>query len=135
MYRRFYNRQGNKYGNKKVVADGIKFDSIRERNYYYFLLEKQERGEISNLRLQVPFEIVPPVKEVYVKHFVRKPDEVRDRIVQPAVHYVADFVYTVNATGLEEVVDVKSAATRKDKVYILKKKMMRAFRHIEILEV
>lgn len=131
----FRYRTGNKYGNKKVIADGITFDSIRERNYYYFLKEKESKGEISNLRLQVPYEIVPPVKKNYVKKFKRKPDELREVTVQPAVHYVADFVYTDNATGLEEVVDVKSPATRKDKVYILKKKMMRAFNGIAILEV
>ena len=135
MYnRRYWNRPANKYGNKKVVADGITFDSIRERNYYYFLLEKQRNGEISNLRLQTPFEIIPPVMETYVKHFVRKEDEVRQKCVQPAVHYIADFVYTDNATGKEVVVDVKSEITRKDKVYILKKKMMRAFNGIEIVE-
>ena len=128
-------RSRNKYGNEKVMADGFTFDSKRERNYYFFLKEKLEKGEISNLRLQVPYEIVPPVTKTYVKKFKRKPDEIRETVVQPAVHYIADFVYTDNATGLEEVVDVKSVATRKDKVYILKKKMMRAFNGIEILEV
>ena len=131
----FKYRNGNKYGNRKVVSDGITFDSIRERDYYYFLKEKERRNEISNLRLQVPYEIVPSVKKTYVKTFKRKPDEIREVTVQQAVHYVADFVYTDNATGLEEIVDVKSPATRKDKVYILKKKMMRAFNGIEILEV
>ena len=133
-FRRYAPRKG-KYGNIKAVADGITFDSTKERDYYLFLKGKQQAGEISNLRLQVEYEIVPAVKKTWVKKFKRKPDELRETTVQPAVHYIADFVYTDNATGLEEVVDVKSEATRKDKVYILKKKMMRAFNNIEIVEV
>lgn len=135
MFKHGYRHPFNKYGNKKATADGISFDSIVERNYYLYLKYRESKGEISDLRLQVPFELIPPITETYVKHFVRKPDEVRERTVQPAVHYYADFVYVDNATGKEEVVDVKSPATRKDKVYILKKKMMRAFKGIQIVEV
>ena len=131
----YWNRPRNQYGNKKVKADGKKFDSIRERNYYWLLKEREENGEISNLREQVKFEFVPPVKETYIKTFVRKPDEIRERQVQAPVNYVADFVYTDNATGEEVVVDVKSEATRRDKVYVLKKKMMLAFKGIRIKEV
>lgn len=135
MFKRGYGHPFNKYGNKKAMADGFTFDSLVERNYYWYLKEREEKGEISNLRLQVPYEIVPPVKKTYLKKFKRKPDEIREVTVQPAVHYYADFVYVDNATGKEEVVDVKSPITRKNPVYVLKKKMMRAFNGIEILEV
>lgn len=128
-------RPNNKYGNKVLNVDGQKYDSKKEYYYWLFLQDRQKKGEITNLRRQVAFEIIPEVTEEYVKHFVRKPDEVRTKVVQPAVHYMADFVYTDTKTGQEEVVDVKSEATRKDKVYILKKKMMRAFKHIVIVEV
>ena len=130
-----WKRPNNKYGNKVLNVDGQKYDSKKEYYYWLFLQDRQKKGEITNLRRQVAFEIVPEVTEEYVKHFVRKPDEVRTKVVQPAVHYMADFVYTDTKTGQEEVVDVKSEATRKDKVYILKKKMMRAFKHIVIVEV
>lgn len=133
-FRGFAYRQ-NKYGNRKAVADGYCFDSTKERDYYLYLKGRQQAGEIANLRMQVKYEIVPAVKLNMVKKFKRKPDEIKEVTVQPAVHYIADFVYTDNVTGLEEVVDVKSEATRKDKVYILKKKMMRAFKNIEIMEV
>lgn len=124
-----------KYGNKVLNVDGQKYDSKKEYYYWLFLQDRQKKGEITNLRRQVAFEIIPEVTEEYVKHFVRKPDEVRTKVVQPAVHYMADFVYTDTKTGQEEVVDVKSEATRKNNVYILKKKMMRAFKHIVIVEV
>lgn len=130
-----WKRPHNKYGNKVLNVDGQKYDSKKEYYYWLFLQDRQKKGEITNLRRQVAFEIIPEVTEEYVKHFVRKPDEVRTKVVQPAVHYMADFVYTDTKTGQEEVVDVKSEATRKDKVYILKKKMMRAFKHIVIVEV
>lgn len=130
-----WKRPNNKYGNKVLNVDGQKYDSKKEYYYWLFLQDRQKKGEITNLRRQVAFEIIPEVTEEYVKHFVRKPDEVRTKVVQPAVHYMADFVYTDTKTGQEEVVDVKSEATRKDKVYILKKKMMRAFKHIVIVEV
>jgi hypothetical protein len=124
----------NKYRNTKVTVDGMVFDSKKEANYYLFLKEKQRNGEIDNLRMQVPYELIPPVYEEEVKHLKTK-DKVVTKCVQRATHYVADFVYTVTSTGIEEVVDVKSFITRKNPEYRLKKKMMRAFKGITIMEV
>ena len=125
--------QRPKYGNKKVTLDGHTFDSRKEAKYYLYLKNLEKLGVISNLRLQVPYEIVPAIYETQTVHLKTK-DKTVEKCVQKAVHYLADFVYTVNETGKEEVVDVKSAATREDKVYILKKKMMRAFNGITIIE-
>lgn len=124
----------NKYRNTKTVVDGITFDSKKEASYYLFLKQKERDGEISNLRMQVPYEVIPEVWEDETKHLKTK-DKVVRRCVQRATHYVADFVYTVNETGEEEVVDVKSFITRKNAEYRLKKKMMRAFKGISIIEV
>lgn len=124
----------SKYKNKKTEVDGIVFDSGKEASYYRFLKEQEEAGEISNLRMQVSYEIIPAVWEDQVVHLKTK-DKVVRRCVQRATHYVADFVYTVTATGLEEIIDVKSAITRKNPAYRLKKKMMRAFHNIEIVEI
>ena len=123
-----------KYGNKKVTLDGHTFDSRKEAKYYLYLKNLEKLGVISNLRLQVPYEIVPAIYETQTVHLKTK-DKTVEKCVQKAVHYLADFVYTVTETGREEVVDVKSAATREDKVYVLKKKMMRAFNGICIVEV
>lgn len=123
-----------KYGNRKVSVDGRVFDSRKEARYYLFLKDAERKGEISDLRMQVPYEIVPAIYEDEVVHLKTK-DKIVKRCVQKAVHYVADFVYHDNATGREEVVDVKGGQATKTDVYRLKKKMMLAFNGIAITEV
>lgn len=121
----------NKYGNKKVVIDDITFASQKEANYYLYLKQREADGEISDLRLQVPYELVPAIWAEEVKQLKTKTKIVR-KCIQKAVHYVADFVYTDRATGDEVVVDTKGFRTKE---YILKRKMMLAFKGISITEV
>jgi hypothetical protein len=119
-----------KYGNKKVTQDGITFDSKKERHWYFNLSALQKAGEISDLRLQVPYELIPAIYETEEKQLKTKVKQV-PRCVQRAVRYVADFVYK-DKDGNEVVVDAKGVRTKE---YILKKKMMRAFLGITIKEV
>lgn len=121
----------NKYGNKKVVIDDITFASRKEAKYYLYLKQRETDGEISDLRLQVPYELVPAIWAEEVKQLKTKTKIVR-KCIQKAVHYVADFVYTDRATGEEVVVDTKGFRTKE---YILKRKMMLAFKGISITEV
>ena len=100
----------SKYGNKKVVIDGIKFDSKREAQRYGALQLMLKAGLISNLRLQVPYQITVNGMKV--------------------CKYIADFVY--NDNGKEIVEDVKGVRTEG---YILKKKRMRACLGVVIVEV
>ena len=120
-----------KYGNKKVEMDGILFDSKKEAVYYLHLKTRLTKGEISDLRMQVPYELLPAIYETQTVHLKTK-DKTVEKCVQKAVHYLADFVYTDIATGKETVVDTKGYKT---KDYILKKKMMRALLGITITEV
>lgn len=46
-------RGGNKYGAKKVEICGRKFDSKKEGERWLVLQDREKRGEISDLRLQV----------------------------------------------------------------------------------
>ena len=48
-----------KYRSQKATYNGITFDSKRERDRYIDLLLLERAGEISELRLQVPFELIP----------------------------------------------------------------------------
>lgn len=120
----------NKYGNKKATYDGILFDSRKERHRYINLMTLQRAGEISDLRLQVPYELLPAVYETVEKQLKTKTKLVQ-RCVQRAVHYVADFVYK-DKDGNEVIEDSKGMRTKE---YILKKKMMRALLGKEIKEV
>ena len=99
-----------KYGNKKTIVDGFKFDSMREAARYGSLKILKAAGLISNLRLQVSYTIM--INEIKV------------------CRYVADFVYIER--GREVVEDVKGMKTP---IYNLKKKLMKAVLGITISEV
>jgi len=118
-----------KYGNKKVEFDGITFDSKKEGLYYLKLKDMQSSGEICDLRLQVPFELLPPIYRDEIVHLKTK-DKVVRKLAQRAVTYIADFVYTKD--GEQYVIDVKGMRLPD---YILKKKMMLALKGINVIEV
>lgn len=119
-----------KYGNKKAKHDGMVFDSRRERNRYIILSALQRAGEISDLRMQVTYELLPAIYEMEEKQLKTKVKMVQ-RCAQRAVHYIADFVYK-DKEGNEVVEDTKGMRTKE---YLLKKKMMRALLGIQIKEV
>ena len=120
----------SKYGSKKVTYGGITFDSKKEMYRYIRLKEMQDKGEISDLRLQVPFELIPTVYETHEVQMKTKVKTVT-KLVQRAAFYVADFVYK-DASGAEIVEDTKGFRNAE---YLLKKKLMRALLGITIKEI
>ena len=112
-----------KYNSTKVIVDGITFDSIREARRYKDLKLLQKAGKISDLRLQVPFELVPAqfehTGEVYTKG-KRKGQPKLGKCIEKAVVYKADFVYIED--GRQIVEDAKGMPT---KDYIIKRKLFR----------
>lgn len=118
-----------KYHNKKVEYEGIVFDSLKEKRRYCQLQIMEKSGIISDLRLQVPFELIPAVYEDEVIQMKTK-SKVKKRCVQRATTYVADFVYKRDGKTIVE--DTKGFRTKE---YELKKKMMRAFLGIIINEI
>jgi hypothetical protein len=124
--------RGNKYGNKKVVTDGIKFDSKRESDVYLSLKSMQDRDIISNLELQPKYELIPPIKEQYIKHLKTK-DKICFRTVQLAITYTADFKFTKGDN--EYVIDVKASPYMLPKEYSLKVKMMRYIHGITVIPI
>lgn len=114
----------SKYGARKTVVDGITFASKKEADRYCELKLLEKAGEICNLRLQVPFELIPALyeetEEVYKKG-ANKGKPKRGKCIEKAVVYYADFVY--QNIGRDRIVeDVKGMRTP---VYIIKRKLFR----------
>jgi hypothetical protein len=88
---------------------------MKEANRWCELKMLEKAGLIQDLQRQVKFELIP------------KQDGER------AVHYVADFVYVEDGKMIVE--DVKSAVTKKNKEYVIKRKLL-LWRHgIRIKEI
>lgn len=111
--------KANKYGARKVVRDGMVFDSKAEAERWEELKLLQRAGEIAGLDRQVKYEIIP-------EH--REPDSIgpkdgvkRGKVIEPARYYVADFVYYEAETAQLVVEDVKGFRTPE---YRLKKALM-----------
>lgn len=95
----------HKYHNKKTTISGIDFDSKKEAERYVILKMLEKNGTIKNLQMQKKFLIVP-----------KEGNNTRAR------YYIADFVYEENGKTIVE--DVKSAITKRNPVYSLKKALM-----------
>ena len=105
----------SKYHNTKTTLDGITFDSKKEATRYAELKLLSRSGLIQNLRLQVPFELIPK------------------QAGERAVKYIADFVYDENGETVVE--DTKSEITRANPTYILKRKLLLWVHGLRIKEV
>lgn len=107
---------------KKVFYGGMEFDSSGERDRYLDLSGMQNRGEISGLRRQVRFELLPrQVKVVRVRLKTR--EKLVEKFLEHDVSYTCDFVYM--ECGVYVVEDVKSWFTRgADEGYPIRRKLM-----------
>lgn len=102
----------SKYGAVKTEVDGITFASKHEASRYLELRLLEQAGEITNLCLQVPFELIP-----------------KSKYGMP-IRYIADFMYN-DRNGQLIVEDAKGVKTP---VYRLKRRLMAELNGIEIKE-
>ena len=130
--RGFKREKGKKYNNTKVEYDGIKFDSKKEMQRYIVLKDAENSGVISNLELQVKYELIPAVREEYIEHLKTK-DKVKTRTLQLPITYTCDFQYLKD--GVLIVEDVKASPKMLPKEFVLKEKMMLALKGIKIKKV
>lgn len=109
----------NKYGNRKVVLDGKKFDSKKEAHRYLELRTLEQAGHIYGLECQKRFELIP--------HQLGADGKVIER----SCEYIADFVYTTRE-GETVVEDTKGVRTPD---YIIKRKLMLYVHKIRVREI
>lgn len=107
-----------KYKNIKTSVDGIEFDSKREASRYLILKRWESIGLISELKLQVPFELFPAQKRDGV-------------LIERPCKYIADFTYR-NKDGNFVCEDAKGHSTTE---YKIKRKAMLFFHNIIVIEV
>ena len=109
----------SKYHNKKVMIDGIKFDSKKEANRYQELKLMQRAGIIRDLQRQVKYVLIPS----------QKGDD--GRVIERPCTYIADFVY-VDENGKKVVEDTKGYRTSD---YKIKRKLMLYTHGVKINEI
>lgn len=120
---------GKKYGNRKVATEDGTFDSVKEARRNAELQLLAAAGEITDLRRQVHFELIPQQRE---------PDTIgprggliKGKVLEKACIYVADFCY-IDADGQTVVEDTKGFRT---KDYVIKRKLMLYVHGIRIREL
>ena len=122
----------SKYGNRKVTIEGINFDSEREAKRYLILKDYQNKGDISDLKMQVVYELIPAIKELKTIVLKTKTRQKEVTIQQP-ITYRCDFTYIKDNVLVVE--DVKISPKMLPTEYKLKKKLMRYVHGITIKEV
>lgn len=120
----FKRKKGSKYGNTKVEYNGIKFDSKREMQRYIVLKDAENKGLIYCLTLQPKFELIPAVRETYIKHLKTK-DKECERTLQLAITYTADFSYYKGNEYVVEDVKASPKSASLDKVFLIKEKLFK----------
>lgn len=108
----------SKYGNRKIIIDGIKFDSVAEGARYLDLRALLACGDIEDLQMQVPFVLIPKQKR-------------EDGKAERECKYLADFVY-LNSNKQLVVEDVKGMKTPD---YVMKRKLMLHVWNISVQEI
>lgn len=107
----------NKFNAIKTTIDGITFHSKKESVRYTQLKLYEKGGLISDLRLQVSYELIPKL--------------VINGKTERAIKYVSDFVYYDTVYKCEICEDSKGFKTD---VYKLKYRLMKLIHGIDIKE-
>ena len=118
-----------KYGNNKIKNAFGTYDSELEWSRYLFLSNRQKEGEISDLRRQVEYLLIPAQYGTEIRHLKTKDKEVRVLLERPC-SYIADFVYERNGKTIVE--DCKGAKAIITETAKIKKKLLLWVHGIEL---
>lgn len=126
-----------KYNNKKVIFDGITFDSQKEAKRYQELLLLEKAGAITDLQLQKTFELIPAQYETF-ERYGKRGQRLKDgkRCIEKSLTYTADFVYQENEeTVVEDVKGYRDTASAGYAKFVIKRKLMLHIHGIRVREV
>lgn len=101
----------NKYGNRKTIYNGVKFDSKKEAEYC-MLLDQLKMAVDPKERVE-KYELQP-------SFLLQEAFEDRNGVRHRKIEYRADF-HVFYSSGREEIVDVKGMKTE---TYKIKKKLL-----------
>lgn len=108
-----------KYHNRKIIINGITFDSLKEGNRYRELKLLERAGLIKDLKLQPAFLLIPSFK--------------KNGKTYRKAEYIADFMYYDIEKNKTIVEDTKGFRTD---IYKLKKKLFEyKYKDLEIKEL
>ena len=134
---RYGGRKGVKYGNSKVVVDGIEFDSQKEARRYYELNLLRRAGQITDLELQREFELIPAQYETF-ERYGKKGQRLQDgqRCIEKGCTYKADFSYMKDGQlVVEDVKGYRDPASAGYAKFVIKRKLMLWVHGIKINEI
>ena len=128
----------NKYNSTKArCTQGHIHDSRKEARRCNELTLLERAGQITNLRQQVKYVLIPAQREFnggWYSKGVNKGQPKPGKIIERECAYIADFAYTEN--GAEVVEDVKGyTAGQAYAVFKIKKKLMLYVHGIRIREI
>lgn len=126
-----------KYKNKKVVVDGIIFDSKKEALRFKELKMLEKAGIISNLQRQVKYTLIPAQYKRTSLFYVKgknKGKPKKGKLIERECAYYADFVYSQNGNTIVE--DVKGYRNGQAyNLFVIKRKLMLYVHGIAVKEL
>lgn len=121
-----------KYFAHKIKTKDGEFDSKKEYQRFLQLNKMLAAGEISDLKLQPSFELIPVQRE---------PDTIgprggvkKGKVLERAVNYIADFSYVQNGKLVVEDVKGFRDSTAYD-VFVIKRKLLLYLKGIRVKEI
>ena len=119
---------------KTTTSDGVVHDSKKEADRWCELRLLERAGKISDLKRQVPYELIPAQYEITERYSKSSGKRLKDskKLIEQKCSYIADFVYYDNDSKKIIVEDTKGVKTKE---YILKRKLLLYMFNIKVHEI
>lgn len=122
----------SKYGSRKIVYNGMTFDSKKEFRRWQELLDMEVAGRIQNLQRQVKFVLIPAQREP--DRIGKRGGIIKGKVIEREVAYIADFVYEKDGElVVEDVKGYKGGVAYN--LFVMKRKMLLYLYDIKVKEI